>query len=58
VHQQALRIDKDCLLLAFDFLAPIVAGRIEADPLFSALLEPMWVVKPGLPRWRAPGRRR
>src|SRR5271157_3531822 len=42
VHQEALRIDKDMPLLAFDFLARIVAGRIDASPPFSALLT-LWL---------------
>ena len=37
VHQQALRIDKDVALLAFDFLARIVPARVDATPPFSAL---------------------
>jgi hypothetical protein len=38
VHQQALRIDKDSLFLAFDFLVRIVAGRIDVDPPFFRAL--------------------
>ena len=36
-HQQALRIDKDVALFAFDFLARVVAARVDAAPPFSAL---------------------
>src|SRR5271165_3698979 len=42
VHQEALRIDKDMSLLAVDFLARVVAGRIDAGPPFSALLT-LWL---------------
>jgi hypothetical protein len=38
MHQQALRVDKDMALLAFDLLACIKAWRIAVDPPFSALL--------------------
>jgi hypothetical protein len=37
VHRQALRIDKDVAFLAFDFLARVVAARVDAVPPFSAL---------------------
>ena len=37
VHQQALRVDKDMTLLAFDFLARIVSASVDAAPPFSAL---------------------
>jgi len=30
MHQQALRIDKDVTLFAFDFLARIVPARVDA----------------------------
>ena len=33
-HQQALRIDEDVALLALDFLARVVARRVDAAPLF------------------------
>src|SRR5271165_2924330 len=46
MHQQALRVDEDVALLALDFLARVVAGRIDARPPFSALLT-LWLV-PGL----------
>ena len=36
VKQQAYRIDKDVALLALDFLARVVARRIDAGPPFSA----------------------
>ena len=42
VHQQALRIDEDVALLAFDLLAGIVARRINRRPPFSALLT-LWL---------------
>jgi hypothetical protein len=32
VHQQALRIDEDVTLLAFDFLACIVPARVDGAP--------------------------
>ena len=37
VHQQALRVNKDMTLLAFDFLARIVPASVDAAPPFSAL---------------------
>jgi hypothetical protein len=37
VHQQALRVDKDMTLLAFDFLARVIPARVDAAPPFSAL---------------------
>jgi len=37
VHQQALRVDKDMALFAFDFLAGIVPAGVDAAPPFSAL---------------------
>jgi hypothetical protein len=37
VHQQALRIDKDMALFAFDFLPRVATARIDAAPPFSAL---------------------
>ena len=36
VKQQAYRIDKDVALPALDFLARVVARRIDAGPPFSA----------------------
>jgi len=42
VQQQAYRIDKDMPLLAFDFLACIIADRINAGPPFSALFT-LWL---------------
>ena len=42
MHQQALRIDKDVALLAFDFLARVVAARVDATPPFSALFT-LWL---------------
>ena len=42
MHQQALRIDKDVALLAFDFLARVVAARVDAAPPFSALFT-LWL---------------
>jgi hypothetical protein len=42
VHQQACRIDEDMPLLAFDFLARIIAMRINAGPPFSALFT-LWL---------------
>jgi len=36
LHQQALCIDKDVALFAFDFLPRVVAARIDAAPPFSA----------------------
>ena len=38
VEQQAQRIYENVPLLARDFFARIIAGRINADPPFSALL--------------------
>lgn len=38
VQQQPYRIDKDMPLLTFDFLACIIAIRVDAGPPFSALL--------------------
>jgi hypothetical protein len=37
MQEQALRIDQNVPLLAFDQLARIEAGRIDARPPFSAL---------------------
>lgn len=37
VEQQAYRIDEDVPLFAFDFLARVVTGWINAGPPFSAL---------------------
>jgi hypothetical protein len=42
VHQQALRIDKDVALFAFDFLPRVVAARIDAVPPFSELFT-LWL---------------
>ena len=42
MHQQALCIDKDVALLAFDFLARVVAARVDAAPPFSALFT-LWL---------------
>jgi hypothetical protein len=42
LHQQALRIDEDVPLLAFDLLAAIEARRINPAPPFSALLT-LWL---------------
>jgi len=42
VHQQALRIDEDVPLFALDFLARVIARRIDAGPPFSALLT-LWL---------------
>jgi hypothetical protein len=36
LHQQALGVDQDVALLAFDLLACIVARRVDAGPPFSA----------------------
>jgi hypothetical protein len=36
VHQQALRIDKDVALFAFDLLPRVVAASVDAAPPFSA----------------------
>ena len=38
VHQQAVRIDENVPLLAFDLLSRVVTGRINRRPPFSALL--------------------
>jgi hypothetical protein len=38
IHQQALRIDEEVSLLAFDLLAAVEARRIDPAPPFSALL--------------------
>ena len=37
VHQEALRIDKDVALFAFDLLARVKTMRVDAGPPFSAL---------------------
>src|SRR5664280_2808774 len=42
VHQEALRVDENMSLLAFDFLARIIAMRIDATPPFSADLT-LWL---------------
>ena len=42
VHQQALRIDEDMPLLAFDLLACIKAMRVDATAPFSADLT-LWL---------------
>jgi hypothetical protein len=42
VHQQALRVDQEVPLLAFDFLARIIAMGVDAAPPFSALLT-LWL---------------
>ena len=42
VQQQSLRVDQDVPLLAFDQLARIKAGRIDARPPFSALFT-LWL---------------
>jgi hypothetical protein len=42
MHQQALRVDEDMALLAFDLLATIEAWRIDPQPPFSALLT-LWL---------------
>jgi len=42
IHQQALRIDEDVTLFAFDLLAAIKARRINPAPPFSALLT-LWL---------------
>jgi hypothetical protein len=39
---QAQRIDNEVALLALDFLARIVAGRVDFGPPFSALLT-LWL---------------
>jgi hypothetical protein len=41
-QQQTLRVYQDMALLAFDFLARIIARRINAGPPFSALLT-LWL---------------
>jgi hypothetical protein len=41
MHQQALRIDEDMALLAFDLFAGVVSRRIVKPP-FSALLT-LWL---------------
>jgi hypothetical protein len=42
VDQEALRIDADVALLAFDLLAGVVAARIDRSPPFSAPLT-LWL---------------
>ena len=42
LHQQALRVDQNVSLLAFDLLARIVARRVAVEPPFSALLT-LWL---------------
>jgi hypothetical protein len=42
LHQQALRVDQDVPLLAFDPLARVKSRRIERTPPFSALLT-LWL---------------
>ncbi len=42
VQQQALRIYQDMTLLALDFLARVIAVRIDRDPPFSALFT-LWL---------------
>jgi hypothetical protein len=42
VEQQALRVYKEMALLAFDLLASVEAGGIDARPPFSALLT-LWL---------------
>jgi len=42
MHQQALRIDEDVALFAFDFLAGIVSASVDATPPFSALFT-LWL---------------
>ena len=42
LHQQALRVDQDVPLLAFDLLARVIARRIDRAPPFSALLT-LWL---------------
>jgi len=37
VHQQAVRIDENVPLLAFDLLSRVVTGRVNRRPPFSAL---------------------
>jgi hypothetical protein len=41
-HQQTLCVDEDMALAALDFLARIVAVRIDTRPPFSALLT-LWL---------------
>ena len=41
-QQKTLRVDRDMALLAFDFLACIIAWRINRGPPFSALLT-LWL---------------
>jgi hypothetical protein len=38
LHQQALRVDENVPLLAFDLLAGIEPRRVHQEPPFSALL--------------------
>jgi len=42
VHQQALRVDEDMALFAFDLFARVEAVRIDAGPPFSALFT-LWL---------------
>jgi hypothetical protein len=42
LHQQALGVDQDVPLLAFDLLARVVARGVDAGPPFSALLT-LWL---------------
>jgi hypothetical protein len=42
LHQQALRVDEQMALLAFDPLARIEARRVDRAPPFSALLT-LWL---------------
>jgi len=42
VHQQALRVDEDMSLFAFDLLARVEARRINRSAPFSALLT-LWL---------------
>jgi len=42
VQQQTDRVDQDMSLLAFDLLARIIPGRINAGPPFSALFT-LWL---------------
>jgi hypothetical protein len=37
MHRQALRIDGNMAFLALDFLARVIAARVDATPPFSAL---------------------
>ncbi len=41
-QQQALHVDQDMVLLALDQLARVEAGRVDANPPFSALLT-LWL---------------